>query len=108
MDVSHHQSAAKGMVGCCSFPFLFRFEVSPSAAAAAALVKKVDGDDDAPELCAAAASSSLSVSGGALNALHDAGISDGGGATEQVVLSPQMRVEMSMQTHMSKPPLVEI
>ena len=53
MDVSHHQSAAKGMMGCCSFPFLFRFEVSPSSAAAAALVKKADGDDDVPEMCAA-------------------------------------------------------
>ena len=105
MDVSH-QSAAKGMMGC-SFPFLFRFQASP--AAAAALVKKVDGDDDAPELCAAVASSSSSspssVSGGALNALHDAGISGGGVATEQAVLSPQMQTQM--QTHMSEPPLVE-
>jgi len=35
-----------------------------------------------------------------LNVLHDAGISGGGGATEQVVLSPQM--------HMLEPPLVEM
>ena len=110
MDVSHHQSAAKGIVDS-SFPFSFRFETSSSSAA---LVKK---GDDAPELCAAASSSSssssLSVSGsgggggGALNALHDAGISGGGGATEQAVLSPQMPMQTQIQMHMSELPLFE-